>query len=141
MLQWGTVDMEDAVALLKTPGFASAIISGILPVKIIIYTRNKISNQSDVLAVILFDWFQNKNKQNNCSLVRECAHARMCVYVCVCVCICSRLGRGMGVCKYSSSSSSMAGHASDQLHLGDYLTGFCEPLSPLYRCHTSFKTV
>ena len=23
----------------------------------------------------------------------------------------------------------------------DYLTGFCEPLSPLYRCHTSFKTV
>ena len=75
-----------------------------------------------------------------CACMHVCVHACICVHACVhaCVCMymCCRLRREQAVHSQTSSSS-----MDSCISLVSCLTGFCEPLSPPYWCHTSLKNV
>ena len=79
------------------------------------YTGNKIRNQSDVLAVILFDQFSKHSGGG---------------------------GGGGGACFLGREGSWLfANTPLVAVWTAMYLTGFHEPLLPPYRCHTSLKNV
>lgn len=45
-----------------------------------VYTGNKMSNQSDVLAVVVFDLFSKEKKKKQASRERERACGALCVF-------------------------------------------------------------
>ena len=118
----------------------------------------KISNWSDILAFILFDWFlknqltnQPTNSNNKGAAQREgvCVWERVSKCVCGWMNECALHGKGTWCllvlvvvelfCSMDGRvSDSMDSHVSDRLQ---WLSGFCEPLLPHYKWHTGLKNV
>ena len=75
-----------------------------------------------------------------CVSVYVCVSVCVCVcvwHVCVCVCVLGREGSWV----FASTALVVVWTAMYLTSYSDYLTGFHEPPSPPYRCHTSFKNV
>ena len=82
-----------------------------------------------------------KRHLNNSYPVKIC----VCVCVCVCVRVCVRacmcvLDRD-GSWVFASKALEVVWTAVYLTSYSDYLTSYCEPLSPSYSCHTSLKNV
>ena len=90
-----------------------------------------------------------------CVCVCVCVHIHLCVCVCVCVCVsvcvcvCAHafvcvcvcvLGRGLSWV-FASTVLVVLWITVCLTSYSDYLTSFCEPLLPPYRCHTSLKNI
>ena len=57
----------------------------------------------------------------------------------MCVCVCVLGGKKSWV--FVSTAQVVVWMAMYLTGYSDYLTSFCEPLLPLYRCHTSLKNI
>ena len=97
---------------------------------------------------ILFDQYSETQRGQKHSMV-EIVHICACVCVCVCVHACVCVRAHVCVCVLDRKESRVvtsralviAQTATYLTSYSDCLTGFCEPLSPHYRCHTGLKNV
>ena len=92
---------------------------------------------------LLFCLTVQKQQQHQAERGRVCAC--ICVYVCVraCVCVCAHacVLDGEVSWVFASTALTVVQMAMCLTSYNDCLTGFCEPLLPLYRCHTGLKNV
>ena len=99
----------------------------------IMILEKKIGNWSDMPFVILFDRFSVKNNKKLWEWESVCGMLCVVAWVCVCVCVCvldhgrSRLFASRAVAGVVWMTMQ---HMTSYI---DYLTSFCEPLSPPYR--------